>query len=145
MTGLSARSGGGGTGTTVTTDSSPWNPAGFVVKRGSLFAAAMLAIIRSATRPRLPGCLCVEGQRAERRFYALDADGSPRAFGCVGSCVDSGGELREADGADREFGRQVAGRQPLQEYQDARVAGSPEVAGAHCSLIGAPLVLSAVE
>jgi hypothetical protein len=43
---------GTGTGTTVTTDSSLRKSAGLVVNRGSLFAAAMLAIIRSATRPR---------------------------------------------------------------------------------------------
>src|ERR1022692_2080249 len=43
---------GTGTGTTVTTDSSPRKSAGLVVNRGSLFAAAMLATIRSATRPR---------------------------------------------------------------------------------------------
>jgi hypothetical protein len=41
-----------GTRTTATTDSSPWKSAGSVVNRGSLFAAAMLAITRSATRPR---------------------------------------------------------------------------------------------
>lgn len=40
------------TGTTVTTDSSPLKFAGLMVNRGSLFAAAMLAIMRSATRPR---------------------------------------------------------------------------------------------
>ena len=34
---------GTGTGTTVTTDSSPLKSAGLVVNRGSLFAAAMLA------------------------------------------------------------------------------------------------------
>src|SRR6266851_8706839 len=43
---------GTGTGTTVTTGSSPRKSAGLVVNRGSLFAAAVLAIIRSAARPR---------------------------------------------------------------------------------------------
>ena len=66
----------------------------------------------------------------------LDADGSPGAFECVGGGVDSGGELREADGADREFGPQVVGGQPFQEDQDVGVAESPEVTSAYCSLAG---------
>ena len=34
-----------------------------------------------------------------RRLHSLDADGLPSAFECIGRRVDSGGKLREADGA----------------------------------------------
>ena len=71
--------------------------------------------------PVLPGCLDVKRQRAERRFYPLNAHGPAGALDGIYGRMDPRREFGQADRADCELRRQIVGRQPFKENQDASV------------------------